>query len=238
MITVSQNQALDRWDTVPDVLREALSSEQNSDFVWNTAESEHLPDDKVATVSKLVGYVLLGFLHPGDLVREFQAIPGVNSEIATRLSGEFEKRIFTSLTQELDNVYAPPEKEGITKVLDIEVPRSGITPEKGIPAPAPLPVVTPRKETTLASPPKPGVKDQPFNRAPLDRARGKQEPTAASSTSTPFMMHMKSKVEPVKPKGGFRLKLGKGLFGKAPKKVSGIKGQVSRVKNRVSSVWF
>ena len=47
-----------------------MSSEANSDTVWKTAEGEHLPEEKIMTASKLVGYVLMGFIHPEDLARE------------------------------------------------------------------------------------------------------------------------------------------------------------------------
>jgi len=53
MITLTKNQFGQRWDTLPDILREALVSETNSDFIWSTCEAQNIPMKKY-TVSLLI----------------------------------------------------------------------------------------------------------------------------------------------------------------------------------------
>ena len=62
MITVSQKQASQRWDTITPQLREALFSDVNADFIWNLCQSEHLTEEMSYEVAEISGYVLLGLL--------------------------------------------------------------------------------------------------------------------------------------------------------------------------------
>ena len=66
MQKISRQQALNRWDTLPDNLREALFSEYNSETLWKICEGQHLSEDKIYIVATLAGDVILGFLHPED----------------------------------------------------------------------------------------------------------------------------------------------------------------------------
>ncbi|MDP3948640.1 MAG: hypothetical protein Q8Q17_01675 [bacterium] len=96
---------------MPEILREAMSSEANSDIVWKTAENEHLPEDKIMVVSRLVGYVLMGFVHPEDLARELHDNLGIDSRIAASIAEPINKKIFQPLREELETIYSPAASE-------------------------------------------------------------------------------------------------------------------------------
>ena len=110
MITPTQDIALQRWDILPITLREALFSEPNSDFLWKTCLDEHLPNENIYIVSKIAGYVLLGFLHPEDVGQEIKERIGIDVKTASAIEEALNKRIFTSLRTDIDKVYSPLSK--------------------------------------------------------------------------------------------------------------------------------
>ncbi|MDE2020877.1 MAG: hypothetical protein KGJ13_11125 [Patescibacteria group bacterium] len=108
MIKVSKQQAFERWDTLPDAIREALVSEESSDFVWDICSEEHLSGEKTKIVSRFIGYVLFGFLHPADLAKELRDALGIDIRITQVIADAVQSRIFKPLQAEIDAVYAPP----------------------------------------------------------------------------------------------------------------------------------
>lgn len=117
MITIVQNQALQRWDSLPDSLREALSSEINSDFIWKTCRDEHIPDEKIYAVARIAGYVLMGFVHPDDASKEIRDATGIDVRIADSIMSAISARIFAPLRQTIDGIYEPSSKSWLESKL-------------------------------------------------------------------------------------------------------------------------
>ena len=92
---------------MPDDIREALVSEETSDFLWKTCEVEHIPDAKIYTVARLAGYVLFGFLHPEDLAAELRDALTIDIRIASAIANAINQRIFAPLRPQIDAVYKP-----------------------------------------------------------------------------------------------------------------------------------
>ena len=101
MTTPTEEQLFARWDTLPESLREALFSETNSDFLWKTCEDEHLPEEKINVVAKVMGYVLLGFIHPEDVARELKERLNLDPKSAKTIEDALKGRIFTPLAADL-----------------------------------------------------------------------------------------------------------------------------------------
>lgn len=108
--TITKEQLRNRWDTLSDALREAIASETNSQMVWKAAVGEHLSDDKAAVVSRLTGYVLLGFIHPEELAAEIKNEIGIDTRVAAAIAEPLNKKIFQPLREDLEQVYAPASK--------------------------------------------------------------------------------------------------------------------------------
>lgn len=121
MTTVTQDQALQRWDTLPESLREALYSEASSDFLWKTCAAENLPEIKTRQVAKIAGYVLLGFLHPEDLSRELMELIKIDPRTAKSIQDAINNRIFSPLRADIDKTYIPLSK--------IEIAHPSIAPK-------------------------------------------------------------------------------------------------------------
>jgi hypothetical protein len=112
MLTVTQQQAGQRWDIITPPLREALFSDVNADFVWNLCQSEHLTEEKSYQVAELAGYVLLGLLHPEDLAGELTSSLDLPAPLAKTLSDQINSRVFAPLRADIDKVYSPLSKLG------------------------------------------------------------------------------------------------------------------------------
>ena len=91
-------------------LREALYSEPSSDFLWKTCQDEHLPENLIKGVSRISGYVLLGFLHPEDLALELKEQLKLDPRICSVIATAINSRVFSPLHQELDKAYEPVSK--------------------------------------------------------------------------------------------------------------------------------
>ncbi len=112
MLTISQQQAGQRWDTITPQLREALFSDVDADFVWNLCQNEHLTEEKSYQVAEISGYVLLGFLHPEDLAGELVESVDLPAPLAKTISDQINSRIFAPLRVDIDKVYSPLSKLG------------------------------------------------------------------------------------------------------------------------------
>ena len=149
MLTISQQQSLDRWDAITPQLREALFSEVNADFVSKVCQDEHLPAEKGDEIAGISGYVLLGFMHPEDLAVELKDGVGLDQKTASSIASAINQRIFAPLRQQIDSVYSPLSKfEAGPKIIqEIKPPQAMVMPV----TPAPKAAATP----IAASAPKP-----------------------------------------------------------------------------------
>lgn len=113
MIIVSEEKIDQRWDALSPALREALVSEINSEFMWRTCEAEHIPKEKIYEVGRIVGYVLLGFVHPEDLAHELKTFLAFNPQTADSISTAINNRVFVPLKEDLGQIFEPPSKLGL-----------------------------------------------------------------------------------------------------------------------------
>ncbi len=122
MLKISKQQALKRWDTLPDNLKEALFSEYNAETLWRICESQHLSDDKIEKVATLTGDVILGFLHPEDLGQEIRKDINVAVEVANTIASEIDRKIFAPIKSDLEKVYSPVTTQiGTAEIEEVEI---------------------------------------------------------------------------------------------------------------------
>jgi hypothetical protein len=166
MTTLSYKKLTDRWDALPLPLREELYSEAGSSFLWSTCEAEHIPDNKIYDIARIVGYVLMGFLRPEDMAGEIRDTTGIDLRIATPIANAVNQRIFVPLRPQIDKVYnlttdatgaAPKMLEEIRPAPKTQSSVSVPVPAKFSPIPAPLPQQAANKVSPVA-PPRPGEK--------------------------------------------------------------------------------
>ncbi len=97
-----------RYNTVPDELREAVDSEQTRKIITDISKTQYLDENKSLVLEQLVALVLLGFMSTSELVHELREELFLNHEHARVLANELNNRIFESLKEELVAAYNPP----------------------------------------------------------------------------------------------------------------------------------
>lgn len=107
MITVLKEQVDERWDRLPEVLREVLASPAYGNIVWSAALANHLDDARAGVVARLAGFVVLGLMHPADLAREIEATLNLNPMVAASIAHELDQKIFSRFKIEIDAAYSP-----------------------------------------------------------------------------------------------------------------------------------
>ncbi|HVM77305.1 MAG TPA: hypothetical protein VMU07_04090 [Candidatus Paceibacterota bacterium] len=127
MLTITQQQALNRWDLLTEPLREALFSDVNADFIEKVCQKENVPPRMQAEVSGIAGYVLMGFLHPGDLAEELVEELKLDKRTAQDIADAINTRIFVPLQQEIDKVYGPVTKTAAIPLSKVSEGKFGVS---------------------------------------------------------------------------------------------------------------
>lgn len=113
MITITKEQAQNRYALLPPTLQDAVFSEQNTEIISSVGEQYHLSDEKTESIASLVGWILLGFLHledlPGEIAVEIDVAPQLAKDIANSLNN----KIFAVIKPDIDKTYAPVPHEKI-----------------------------------------------------------------------------------------------------------------------------
>jgi hypothetical protein len=210
MLTISRQQVFDRWDILPENLREELVSDVNSNFLWQTCETEHIPNEKIYAVSRITGAVIMGFLHPEDMANEVRDALGIDIRIATSIAGAINQRVFAPIRKDIDRIYYPSAGGTATpKILEeIRAPIAELLPTS---TPAPLPALSPVVPTSVTAPPAP--KQEPIKpviekMVPLDEFAqfGKNTaPPESSLAPKPVVLRTESIPRPIPNAPNFRV---------------------------------
>jgi len=108
MPNITKQQALNRWDKLPMVLREAIFSERNADILWGVCETQHLSEDKIYKIATLAGNTIMGFIHLEDFEKEIKQELGLNPDIVVIIAQEINRKIFAPIRSEIDKAYVLP----------------------------------------------------------------------------------------------------------------------------------
>ncbi|MEK7634622.1 MAG: hypothetical protein AAB396_01920 [Patescibacteria group bacterium] len=108
MPNITKQQAINRWDKLPMILREAIFSERNADILWSVCGDQHLPDDKIRNIASLTGDVLMGFTYPDDLAKEIKEALALNPIIIDSIIKEVNNKIFAPIRSEINKALALP----------------------------------------------------------------------------------------------------------------------------------
>lgn len=232
MVQITQQQALNRWDTLSDSIREEFASQINDDIISHVCEAEHIPKEKIPAVARAAGSVFLGFLHPEDIAREIRDSINIDQKVAESIASALNTKIFDRLGEELDKIYAPVPREGEAPKLVEEIKRPfdqargkpEVAPEKPIEIKideifgagslsTPAVPVGERGKSPAASPPPLPAKISPagiFGSTTL--TTGAAKPTAVSRVEPPLepaptMIHEEAITKPLRAASGFSIEV-------------------------------
>ncbi len=106
MITIiPKNLVNQRWDTLPQEIRDAMASDKNNDALERIYEQLHIPEDKKRIVARIAGYVFMGFVHAEDMARELEEALAMNSLHARELADSISRSVFAPYKELIEKIY-------------------------------------------------------------------------------------------------------------------------------------
>lgn len=91
------------YEKLPEELKEAISSVETADNIWNICERYGI--NEVSEVAKLVGNVLLGVLTPEDFQETLERELKLEKSVAKKVAQEINRFIFYPVRTELEKLY-------------------------------------------------------------------------------------------------------------------------------------
>jgi len=91
------------YKKLPQELQEAIFSVETADHIWNICERYDL--DKISTVAKRVGNVLVGVLPPDELQETLEKELEIDSETAKKITRDINRFIFYPVKPFLEKLY-------------------------------------------------------------------------------------------------------------------------------------
>ena len=105
---ITEQQFQKRFDILPDILKDALSSESDIKSVRQICRAHYLNDEeKILIVEQLTGLVILGFVLPDDLSQEISENLHLDKKHVDDIASEIDRKIFSPIKSDLEKVYSP-----------------------------------------------------------------------------------------------------------------------------------
>lgn len=146
-----QPQIEERYEKLPEVLKEAMFSPENADLMFEVGKKFGLAIDKIGYMAEETGYVILGFTKPEEFITELEENLDIDSEKAEEVAAEINHRVFLPLREALKQTYQM-EIAGESRIKNQELKERQ---QKSTINMAPLLPTTPAQLKTPAEPTKP-----------------------------------------------------------------------------------
>lgn len=197
MLTVTNEQIYDRWEHVPETLKEAFFSSDNGDHILKACEEVGISEEAAEQVLMVVGNIMLGFTQINDLANELRSISGMDPQAIDRIVFQLDKRVFAPLKADILKLYGDMAGTGPRMVAE----EASAISRKAIES-APTMMVT---ETTISAPGK-GAAEVEIRKIRIgDTPQG-------TGPEAPTMIHSEAELQPVAQKRRALSSFG-GMFG-------------------------
>lgn len=151
---------VNQFESLPDTLKSALFSFQVAESVLTIGRTNHLSDEKINHLGRVVGHALLGLLYIGDLKKEIAAAIFIDIRGAQTFEDEIKEKTLAPYIFDIQRAYTPLDEvlKKITEPATWEEPTGEeVIPETTI---APQELVSPLS-FTQSLPVSPPVKPSP-----------------------------------------------------------------------------
>ena len=110
MFNFTQEQYIQAFNNASDNIQEVLLSEHTSDALKNSVQRHNIEEDKILSVSALVGYTLVGLAPVKNLIAILREDAGLDEETAKNLAYELREQIFAPVAKELSGMQETAER--------------------------------------------------------------------------------------------------------------------------------
>lgn len=100
-MSITKQDLYKRIDSLPEALQEVVFSGETLDILHNVADAHHLNDDRFSKLAATMTFLIAGFIHPEDLVKELIDGLRVEKRIAEELAKEVRVKLLHPIADEL-----------------------------------------------------------------------------------------------------------------------------------------
>lgn len=93
------------YKTLPEDLKDAMGSLGTADRIASVCERHQISAEQKGTVTELVGYVLMGLLHPSEFEKELRDTAGLDETIAQNVAKEISRLVFYPVRPSLEQLF-------------------------------------------------------------------------------------------------------------------------------------
>lgn len=108
MKNFSQQEVMERYDTLPDPVKDAIFAEATAEKMNEIGKKHNLLIDKIGILAKETGYVMLGLEHPNDFVGNLASMLGVSTSEAREIVQDINESIFKPIREHLMQIHEKP----------------------------------------------------------------------------------------------------------------------------------
>jgi hypothetical protein len=164
MINIPREKVLERWDKLPQSLREAIFSEENENIIQNTVKTNNLTENQAQILSLIIGDIFRGFIHQNELANEIIKDLKINANIAASITSEINSKIFAQIKNDLEKAYEPISEIQKTELLKPSIKKDDEQPKiiLNTPEPQPKPELEPKPIPTTPQPQAPSISVKPI----------------------------------------------------------------------------
>ncbi len=105
MTELSIEKRIEKYDALPERLRQELNSDESANMVWIIGEAHHFSENRTRKLLKVVSYIILGSIHPEDLPKEIVSEAGVDKRLADEVAREIQLKILNPVIPEIQKLY-------------------------------------------------------------------------------------------------------------------------------------
>ncbi|OGZ46206.1 MAG: hypothetical protein A3C84_01670 [Candidatus Ryanbacteria bacterium RIFCSPHIGHO2_02_FULL_48_12] len=105
-MNISHEELLERYEKLPQILKDAIFAEATADKVFNIGKKHGLTIDKLGNLATEIGYVVLGVSKTDELEGKIASI-GLGKDTAKKITEDVNKEIFYPIRDHLRGVSSP-----------------------------------------------------------------------------------------------------------------------------------
>lgn len=213
MVNVSSEQIKNRFEELPEILKNALFSVINADYIWQISLNYKITEpEKISKIRRIVSLVILGFLKIDGVAKEIQENLDLNQELAIEIAKELEFKIFSPIKNDINQLNnkafnnmsdevryqikftnsSMPLQQTSEKILSGQNPAPNTTIKAQIPPFNRVEIITPPPSAIPAktTPPQQNVQNIP-------QPQSQPRPAANQTSNAPVMLYQKQEQKPV-----------------------------------------
>ena len=127
MEPLTEEQILEKYEQLPDDLKEAIFSVEMTEAIKDIGAKYELAIDKIGALANESGMVMFGATRPKDFVPNLMSRLGVDKNTANKIASDVNSQVFLKVRESLKKLHGGEEVEvGEVKVAEGEVKKEDI----------------------------------------------------------------------------------------------------------------